>query len=428
MMELLAPAGNLEKLRIAYRYGADAAYIGIHGFSLRSAADTIGLAEAEEQATLADQLASLKQITGQPKKLYAALNLFAHQRDFETLPEVLASVAALPLDALIVADIGLIEPIRRVMPEIELHLSTQANCTNAAAARLYGRLGFRRIVAARELTIDEVKEIKDAVPEIEIETFVHGAMCMSYSGRCFLSSAMTGRSANRGDCAHSCRWRYALVEEKRPGEYYPITEDGGYSTILSSRDLMLFDHIDDLSRAGVTAVKIEGRMKSALYTAITTGAYRAAIDATRSTEHRGTDTTSAPDEPLLDHWRSLLFTVPHRTYTAGFLFNDLLVHVPADAPEPASYRLMGILRERIDTGRWTVDIKNAIYRGSELFVIDATGVARDVTVAGIFDAEDRPADRAVNGRPASVEFDPTIAEISADAILAAVYRSHRTGR
>ncbi|MFW6229061.1 MAG: peptidase U32 family protein, partial [Alkalispirochaeta sp.] len=365
-MELLSPAGSVEKLRIAYRYGADAAYIGIGGFSLRSTADSVFVRDAPDDgggtpvdhAARIAELEQLKRLDGRPRKLYGALNLFAHEHDLRELPRILETLRAYPLDALILADIGLIEPIRRVMPDIDLHLSTQANCTNSAAARLYHRLGFSRIVAARELSLDDIRSIRDAVPDLEVEVFVHGAMCMSYSGRCFLSTMMTGRSANRGDCAHSCRWNYAITEEKRPGEYYPIEEDRRFSTILSSRDLMLYDYLDELYDAGVTAVKIEGRMKSALYAAVTTGAYRFRIDAV---------------DPARDHqWRRLLHALSHREYTAGFLFNDETVHRPADGASPAGYRLMGILRDRRGERR-IVEAKNAIHRTASVQVLTVAG-------------------------------------------------------
>lgn len=410
MMELLSPAGSLEKLRIAYRYGADAAYIGIKGYSLRSAADTIVPSDSEIEERAAT-LSLLKRLGGRTRKLYGALNLFAHERDLDELPRVLNTIQHLPLDALIVADIGLIEPIRDVLPEIELHLSTQANCTNRNAAKLYHRLGFSRIVAARELTLSEIAAIRDAVPELEVEVFVHGAMCMSYSGRCFLSTTMTGRSANRGDCAHSCRWNYAITEEKRPGEYYPIEEDGRFSTILSSRDLMLYDRVAELRSAGVTAIKIEGRMKSALYAAVTAGAYRAAIDgATERYNELQNAASCGPDrgDPLAnngpnrspDPWRKLLFSLSHREYTQGFLFNDESVHHPSAGFGPASFRLMGVLRHQDPLGsdRWTVEAKNAIYPDAGVSLLTPDGTLYNEPEIELFDANGAPTDRIIHGR------------------------------
>ena len=371
-MELLSPAGNVEKLATAYRYGADAAYIGVQGFSLRAYADTISTDEVSPTTGASGDLSDrLRQLKGESKRLYAALNLFAHRDDLTRLPTTLERLALLPIDAVIIADIGLVESVREHLPDAELHLSTQANCTNAQAARVYHRMGFSRIIPARELTLDEVKAIKDAVPELAIEVFVHGAMCMAYSGRCLLSNALAGRDANRGDCAQSCRWRYRIEEEKRPGEYIEVETDGRYSTFLSARDLNLFDHIPALVEAGVDAVKIEGRMKSSYYVAAVTRSYRAAIDAAvanaasndamsagrRSIHATSGDRTSVgvqaihatsadttPDAPALPAaHREELFRISHREYTTGFLMGDRSVHLPSRGDTPNAYRLMGII-------------------------------------------------------------------------------------
>jgi U32 family peptidase len=371
-MELLAPGGNLEKLATAYRYGADAAYIGVRGFSLRAWADTLA---GETDADLADEL---RRIKPPGRRLYAALNLFAHEEDLRRLPETLASLRDLPLDAVIIADLGLIDAVVRELPEVELHLSTQANCTNAAAARLYHRLGFSRIIPSRELTLREISAIKQAVPELGMEVFVHGAMCMAYSGRCFLSDFMADRSANRGDCAQSCRWnyrveRYRLEEEKRQGEYLTAETDGRFTAILSSRDLNLYAHLREIAAAGVDAVKIEGRMKSSLYVATVTRAYRAALDGVGDR----------------DAHRRELDTVSHREYTTGFLIDDGTVNTPATTAAGGTYRMMGILESAavesrpsgtdpavghptstpptsVPPGAWRVVVKNTIHLGLPL--------------------------------------------------------------
>ncbi|MDA3951612.1 MAG: U32 family peptidase [Spirochaeta sp.] len=425
-MELLSPAGSLEKLRIAYRYGADAAYIGIGGFSLRSSADTIAperlLTDDKLLEDTRTELRRLKATAGRPRRLYATLNLFAHEHDLRDVKPVLTAIRELPIDALIVADIGLVEPIRHALPEMKLHLSTQANCTNSGAARVYRQLGFSRIVAARELSLSEIAAIKAAVPEMEIEVFAHGAMCMSYSGRCFLSAAMTGRSANRGDCAHSCRWNYAVVEEQRPGEYWPIEEDGRFSTILSSRDLMLYDHIGRLRDAGVTSLKIEGRMKSALYTAITTGAYRHAVDAAAARETtQARDRADKPaDRPLAaavtERWRSLLDALSHRPYTAGFAVGDESVHVPAERSGPTQFRLMGIVRERVSGGAsdgavYRVETKNAIHREQPLSILTPDGVVRGIPRPELFDDDGAPVPRIIQGHPGFIRLGTGPAEM-----------------
>ncbi len=393
-MELLSPAGSLEKLRVAYRYGADAAYVGIHGFSLRTHADTIFPSSEDDDESAIGALGELKKSGNRRRRLYGALNLFAHPRDLRLLPDVLQRLARYPLDALIIADIGLIDVVRRYMPDVELHLSTQANCTNGEAARLYHRLGFSRIVPARELSLEEIADIRAAAPEVELEVFVHGAMCMSYSGRCFLSSATTGRSANRGDCAHTCRWHYALMEEKRPGEYYPIEEDGRFSTILSSRDLMLYDHVEKLAAAGIGAIKIEGRMKSALYTAITTSAYRCAVDR-----------TDGPSGPQDRQWRDLLFALSHREYTTGFLLGDEKVHTPAGDPRKSSIRLMGIAGAPHDSieGGVFFEAKNTVYTGGKFLMLLPRGSLHEVTVKDIFNPDGIRSGRAIQGTPAILQ-------------------------
>lgn len=387
-MELLAPAGSLEKARIAFRYGADAVYYGIPGFSLR--------AGAEEPVTAAD-LHSLKR-EYPDGRIYGAINRFVHQRDVPLLEETLHCLREAPLDALILSDVGILEPVRRVFPEMELHLSTQANCTNAGAAKIYGRLGFTRIVAARELALPEIREIRTLVPEVDLELFVHGAMCMAYSGRCFLSRGMTGRSANAGDCAHSCRWRYAVVEEKRPGEYYPVHQEEEFLSIFSSRDMMLLDELEAVRDAGVSAIKIEGRMKSALYTAVTTRAYRAALDG----------------EPCRDLWRAQLFTLPHRPYTRGFALEDVTVHDPAVETGSPAYRLMGIIGPRAPgravrghEGRiHALDVRNRLTRDEVVDMLFPDGTVLTGIKPDLQDEEGRTAPQAIRDRPAFLKLPP----------------------
>ncbi len=384
-MELLSPAGNLEKLRTAYSFGADAAYTGVSGFSLRAYADTLS---ADLSETDSQQIAAIKG----DRLLYAALNMSMHRKDLEVLPAVLRQLALLPIDALIVADIGIIDLVRRYLPDIDLHLSTQANCTNAEAARMYHRMGFSRIIPARELTLDEVAEIKQRVPELELEVFVHGAMCMAYSGRCFLSSHLTGRSANRGDCTQPCRWKYALSEEKRPGEFIPIESDGRLLTILSSRDLMVLDHLAELRNAGVDAVKIEGRMKSSYYVAVVTRAYRAAID-----ELAGKPTTGQSGEDAAA-MREDLFLVSHREYTTGFLFGDRTVHRHSTQTNPHRYRMLGIITEAVSTDRYRFAPKNRINSGSPVdFIRPFAATVHEPSVA-LYDLSDRPVEWVVHGQ------------------------------
>ncbi len=351
-MELLSPAGTLEKLEYAYAYGADAAYVGMQEFSLRSRAGNID----------DDQIEKLAKIKGD-KKLYGAINSFFHEKDLGRLKERLAIIKTYPFDALIVGDIGAAAILRDAFGEaMPLHLSTQANCLNSAAVKVYQDLGFSRIILGREVSLKEIATIKEALPEMEIETFVHGAMCMAYSGRCLLSAFMSGRSANAGDCAHTCRWNYrlALEEESRPGEYFPIAEEDGFTTILSSKDLCMIDHLDHLRSAGVDSVKIEGRMKSLYYVATVTRAYRKALD-------------KAKDWPL---YREELFRVSHREYSTGFFFDKEEISSPTEKSYIRKYLLIGTVEEEIEPSLYALNLKNRLASGTTVEYIgpDTLGI------------------------------------------------------
>lgn len=350
-MELLAPAGDLEKLETVYRYGADAAYIGLAGFSLRQRARNL------DATTSAEYASELRRIKGR-KRLYGALNIYFHDEDLDRLEKQMPFIAELPLDAIIVSDVGAVPVIRSFLPDMELHLSTQANCLNARAAHLYRELGFSRIIPAREMTLTDLERMKLALPELALEVFVHGAMCLAYSGRCLLSAWESGRSANKGDCSHSCRWNYrqAIEEERHPGEYMPIEQEDGYSTILSSRDLCMIDHIAEIHAAGIDAVKIEGRMKSAYYAAVVTRAYRKEID--RVLEGRERE----PVQAFIDE----LYQVSHREFSTGFYFDEPQQVVPTRESYVQSYRYMGRIGKESEPGRFSVDVKNSFSRGDEI--------------------------------------------------------------
>ena len=281
-MELVSPAGNIEKLYYAYTYGADAAYIGLKKFSLRVKADNF----YEEEYK---QIIDLKN-TYPGKRLFCALNISFHNKDIDNFLSELDYFKSYPIDAFIIQDIGMVSIIQKYFPQATLHLSTQANCINREAVKMYRSLGFKRVVVGRETTLNEIREIKDAVPDMEIEAFGHGAMCIAYSGRCLLSAYLTGRSANGGACSHSCRWDYDLLtsmpqsgslvlqEKKRQGEYFPVFEGDDFTAILSSKDICMIDHLEDMKKAGVDSLKIEGRMKSIHYVATVTNTYRQLID------------------------------------------------------------------------------------------------------------------------------------------------------
>lgn len=301
--EVLAPAGDRERLEAALRFGADAVYLGGKMFNMRAGTKSFTQEELAEAVTLTHKMG---------KRLYLTCNTLLNNEEAELLPRYLAEVHEMGVDAAIVSDVGVLMTAHREVPGLELHISTQAGVTNWLTAAELHRLGAKRVVLARELPLTEIEALCSRIPqELEVEVFVHGAMCMSVSGRCLLSQYLTGRDANRGACTQPCRWKYALMEEKRPGEYYPVAEDGGYSYILNAKDLCLIEHLDKLARAGVCSFKIEGRAKSAYYAAVTAGAYRAATDLM----------WQDPDRYRCPQWlREEVTKVSHRDYTTGFLF------------------------------------------------------------------------------------------------------------
>lgn len=274
--ELLAPAGNYEKLTTVLHYGADAVYMGLSDFSLRAKADNFTPEELEDAAGFIHQ---------QGRKFYITVNIFPHNRDISLIKKHLSFLKKLAPDGMIVSDIGVFEMVSEIAPALPIHISTQANITNYKAARFWERLGAERLVLSRELTIEEIKDIRDKV-SIELECFVHGAICISYSGRCYISSFLANRSANRGECANSCRWNYTLMEEKRPGEYAPVYEDDTGTFLLSSRDLCMIEHLDKLADAGINSFKIEGRIKGINYAAGVVKTYREAIDSFEERPYR----------------------------------------------------------------------------------------------------------------------------------------------
>ena len=345
-IELLSPAGNIEKLETAFAYGADAAYMGLTRFSLRKNAGNFSDDDLE-------RVRALKERTG--KKIYVTMNILFKESQMEALHGMRDEIARWPFDAFIVSDIGTVPFLRKNFPDRQLHLSTQASCINSESARMYHDMGFSRVILGREASLDDIKRIKDKVPELELEAFVHGAMCMAYSGRCLLSAHLAGRSGNQGDCSHTCRWNYrlALEEEERPGAYYPIEEYGDYTTILSSKDLCMIDHVKELEDAGLSSLKIEGRMKSVYYVAVVTRAYRKAIDMDRDA----------------DIYRRDLFDVSHREYTTGFFFSSNAIDTPSDVSRPTSYGyernyiFLGSVMGRMPDGSYQLDVRNQIRKG-----------------------------------------------------------------
>lgn len=300
--ELLAPAGNMEKLKMALIYGADAVYLGGKAFGLRAFGGNFDYDELKEAVEFAHKLG---------RKVYVTVNIFPHNSDMEKLPEYLAYLNEIRVDAMLIADLGIFTLAKKYAPDTDIHISTQANNTNWVTVNTWADLGASRVVLAREMSLGEIRTIREKCP-VELEMFVHGAMCISYSGRCLMSNYMTGRDANRGSCAQACRWKYALVEEKRPGQYFPIEEDDRGTYFFNSKDMCLLPHIGDVIDSGVDSLKIEGRMKSVHYAASIVKAYRAAIDSyCEDPEHF----------ELKQEWLDELGKVSHRQYTTGFYYN-----------------------------------------------------------------------------------------------------------
>lgn len=322
MVELLSPAGNFEKLKAAVLYGADAVYLAGQAFGMRSAADNFTTEELWQAA---------EYVHAHGKKLYLTVNTMPHEDEYPALREFLDAVRGAGIDAMIVADLGAFATVRERMPEMEIHISTQASVVSSAAARAYAALGAKRLVLARELTLDEIRAIRAGLdPSVELEVFIHGSMCVSYSGRCLLANALNGRDGNRGTCTQPCRWSYHLIEEKRPDAPIPVEQTDLGTFILSSKDLCMIEHVPELMESGVTSFKIEGRMKSAYYTAVVTNAYRMAIDAYLR------DPAGYRYDPA---WMSELESVSHRAYGTGFFFAKPM-------EDPHLVETCGYLREK----------------------------------------------------------------------------------
>ena len=409
-MELLSPAGNIEKLHYAYLYGADAAYIGIRSFSLRARADNFHSEEWKEIARIKGD-----------RKLYGAMNIFFHNDDLKSLEAQSEYIAQYPFDAFIVSDLGAYNVLRRNFPDKRYHLSTQANCINLEAAKLYRDLGFSRVILGRETTLDDIAHIKAAVPDLELETFVHGAMCLAYSGRCFLSSYMADRSANQGDCTHSCRWLYRVLEEKqRPGEYYPVVEsEEGFTTILSSKDLCMFDYLDQLQAAGVDSVKIEGRMKSLYYTAVVTRSYRKALDYLVDREAGGDSGRAAgapktaaalPAEAApstsfnpahieeLRPYRDELYKISRREYSTGFYFGKRNADETTSGSYVREYEFLGTIGASAGEGAYNLNVKNQIRADRELEYIGPDLLFERDSSYQLYDAQRAPVEQADHGK------------------------------
>ena len=370
--ELLAPAGNMEKLHMALLYGADAVYLGGKMFGLRAFASNFSLAEMDEAVAFAHSL---------HKKVYVTVNIFAHNEDVNALPDYLRSLQAIGVDALLISDFGVWSVAREIIPEMPLHVSTQANTTNWAAVKAWENLGASRVVLARELSFTEMKEIGSKT-EVELEAFVHGAMCISYSGRCWLSSYLTGRDGNRGACAQVCRWEFSLTEKNRPGEAYDVAGDEQGTYIMNSKDLCLLPYLPQLMEAGICSFKIEGRMKSAHYAASVVSVYRRAIDACWRDPQRYT---------VKQEWLNELEKVSHRPYTTGFALGkpDAAAQVYTTSSYLQTHEFVGLVRDW-DNGRLTVEQRNHMKEGETLEVFCPDGSLRTLVLQEMRNQEGEP--------------------------------------
>ena len=372
-VELLIPASSLEVLKIAVIYGADAVYIGGEVFGLRAKAKNFSMEDMAEGIQFAHE---------HGVKVYVTANILAHNGDLEGVREYFTQLKEIKPDALIISDPGIYTIAKEICPEIERHISTQANNTNYGTYQFWWNQGAKRVVTARELSLKEIAEIRKNIPdEMEIETFVHGAMCISYSGRCLLSNYFTGRDANQGACTHPCRWKYAVVEEKRPGEYLPVYENERGTYIFNSKDLCMIEHIPELIEAGIDSFKIEGRMKTALYVATVARTYRKAID----------DYLTSPEKykENMDWYLEQISNCTYRQFTTGFFFGK-----PSEESQIydnntyiKEYTYLGIVGERNEEGLYRIEQRNKFSVGEQIEVMKPDGRNIPVTVKRIVDED-----------------------------------------
>lgn len=353
-IELLSPAGDFERLKLALKFGADAVYLGGEQFGMRTNPSNFNADQLKSAVELAHSLG---------KKIYLTCNTLPRNQEMEYLPEFLKYAAYIRVDAFIIADIGVMALAKKYAPDVEIHMSTQVGIVNYQTANTLYDMGAKRVVTARELSLAEIKVIREKTPsDLEIEVFVHGAMCMSFSGRCILSDYMVGRDANRGDCAQPCRWKYSLVEETRPGQYFPVNQDESGTYIFNSRDLCMIEHIPELVGAGVDSFKIEGRAKSEYYTAIVTYAYRNAIDEYLK--------NPSPDFKVPQWILDEMEKMSHREYTTGFNFGPMKNgQVLDNGGYIRKWDVCALYKDYRD-GRLVVDQRNRFYQGDILEVVE----------------------------------------------------------
>ena len=370
--ELLAPAGDSECFENALKFGADAIYLAGKRFGMRTASENFDM----------DMLsASVKKAHKKGVKVYVACNTLPRNGEIDTMPEFLEQCENCGVDAFIIADLGVMSLAEKYAPNVKRHVSTQAGIVNYQTARFLNDAGASRVVLARELTLEDIAEIRAKTnPELELEVFVHGSMCVSFSGRCLISSYMTGRDANRGDCAQPCRWKYYLYEEHRDGQYFPVTEENGGTYLYNSRDLCMIGHIDDILKAGVTSLKIEGRAKSAYYTAVVTNAYRHAIDS-----YYESGGEYKPEPWIFEE----LEKVSHREYSTGFFYGGEPGQVTSNGGYIRNYDVVAVCDDYKD-GTAYITQRNRFFTGDILDVLPPSGVPFNVKVEKMFDEKGEP--------------------------------------
>ena len=382
--ELLVPAGSLEVLKTAVNFGADAVYIGGEAFSLRAKAKNFSDEDMAEGISFAHE---------RGVKVYVTANILAHNKDLPEAEKYFEALRKTGPDALIISDPGIFDIAKRVCPEIDIHISTQANNTNYGTCRFWHALGAKRIVTARELSLEEIKELRGNIPqELELETFVHGSMCISYSGRCLLSNYLTGRDANRGECTHPCRWKYSVMEETRPGEYFPVFENDRGTYIFNSKDLCMIEHIPELINSGTDSLKIEGRMKNALYVATVARTYRKALD----------DYKDSPEKYYqnMDWYKEQIGNCTYREFTTGFFFGK-----PSEKDQiydESTYRkeavFLGVIRGFDAEGRCLVEQKNKFLKNDCIEIMKPDGRNISARVCAIFDDDGSEMDSAPHAK------------------------------
>jgi putative protease len=360
--ELLAPAGGFEQLHYALYFGADAVYLACDKFGLRQRAQNFSLEDIPKAVQFAHEAGA---------RVYVTLNAYLHDRDLADLPEYLQALEAANVDAVIVSDLGVLSLVREYAPSVDIHVSTQASVSNVAAARMWHQLGAKRIVVAREMSLSEIAQLKRELPEVELEVFVQGAMCMAISGRCLISDFLADRSANQGHCVQPCRWSYRLEEQSRPGEYFPVEEDSNGTYLMNSKDLNMLAHLDDLIDAGVDSIKIEGRVKKAFYVATVVNAYRHVLDG---------------EDPA--QWETELDRISHRPYSTGFFYGDAQQSFDDDIYVQLYDWVAEVATSKpLEDGTWRTIVycRNRFYEGD---VLELLSPHREVTTIPVIDLEE----------------------------------------